>query len=128
MRGRSALVKLRTETKNRIHAVMWKNGLESPVTSLFTSRGVLWLKSLEMEDHFKLSISKYLSVVKHLDTEIKDMEKVIREKVSETKEMRLLKKPTQELFLGYIILETNKETEGLPRLVQPSYGMLLWSL
>jgi transposase len=91
VRSRSALVKLRTETKNRIHAVLFKNGLESPVASLFTSRGIIWLKSLEMESHFKLSIEKYLSVIEYLTKEIKDMEKVVREKVSETKEMKLIK-------------------------------------
>lgn len=91
VRSRSALVKLRTETKNRIHAVLFKNGLESPVTSLFTKRGSVWLTSLQSESHFRLSLEKYMSVIEHLNKEIREMEKVVKEKVSETKEMTLLK-------------------------------------
>lgn len=90
-RSRSTLVKLRTQTKNRIHSVLFKNGLSSPVHSLFTRRGITWLKRLELEDHFKFSIEKYLSVIEHLNSEIKEMEKTIKQTVEETKEMKLLK-------------------------------------
>jgi transposase len=91
VRSRSALVNLRTQTKNRVHSVLFKNGLSSPFTSLFTKRGIVWLKGLEMEDHFKFSIDKYLSVIEHLDSQIKEMEKTIQQTIEETKEMKLLK-------------------------------------
>ncbi len=91
VRSRSALVNMRTQTKNRIHAVLFKNGLKSPFVSLYTKRGIEWLKMQKMEPHFKLSIEKYLSVIEHLDDEIKDMENVIKQTVKETKEMSLLK-------------------------------------
>lgn len=91
VRSRTALVRLRTQTKNRIHAVLFKNALVSPVRVLFTKTGIKWLESLEIESHFKLSLQKYLSVIKHLDVEIKEMEAVIKKEVTETKEMQLLK-------------------------------------
>jgi transposase len=91
VRSRTALVRLRTQTKNRVRAVLFKNSLESPVTTLFSIRGKTWLKSLNLELHFKLSIEKYLSVIEHLDSEIKDLETYITATVEETKEMTLLK-------------------------------------
>jgi len=39
----------------------------------------------------KLSIQKYLSVIDHLSLEIKDMEKIIKQTVKETKQMASLK-------------------------------------
>jgi transposase len=91
VRSRSALVGIRTELKNRIHGVLFKNALTSPARNLFTKEGVTWLKNLEVEDHFRLSLDKYLLVTECLDKEIKDMEKNIRAKVQETPEMRFLK-------------------------------------
>jgi len=91
VRSRSALVHLRTQTKNRIHSVLFKNGLQSPRGGLFTKQGLMWLHSLELERHFMFSIEKYLSVMYHLNCEIKKMETVVKQTVKETKEMELLK-------------------------------------
>lgn len=91
VRSRSALVQLRTQTKNRIHAVLFKNGLSAPITNLFTRRGIAWLHNLDLASHFTHSIEKYLSVINHLDSEIKEVEKIITQTVRETKEMQLLK-------------------------------------
>jgi transposase len=129
VRSRTALVKLRTETKNRVHAVLFKNGLESPVASLFTKRGIIWLRSLELETHFKFSIEKYLSVIEYLDTEIKDMEKVVREKVSETREMRLLKSipGIGDIFAATIMAEIGEISRfRSPKQLQAYAGIVPW--
>jgi len=129
VRSRSALVKLRTETKNRVHAVLFKNGIESPVTNLFTNRGILWLRSLELEDHFKLSVEKYLSVIEHLNREIKEMEKVIKKKVSQTREMELLKSiPGIGDILSATIMAEIGEIDRFksPKQLQAYAGIVPW--
>ena len=91
VRNRSSLVRLRTQAKNRIHSALFKNGLASPFQTLWTARAKKWLRTLELESHFMLTIEKQLSVIEHLDKEIKDVEKTIKEIVKETKQMQLLK-------------------------------------
>ena len=91
IRNRSSLVGLRTQAKNRIHSTLFKNGLVSPYQTLWSKRGIEWLQAQDLDTHFKLTIEKQLSVIAFLDKEIKDIEKVIKETVKETKEMQLLK-------------------------------------
>ena len=91
VRSRSALVRSRTQLKNRIHAVLFKNGLVSPVGTLFTKRGTDWLNSLELEFHFMLSIKSYLYTIDHLNIQIKEIEKEIKKMTKGTKEMKLVK-------------------------------------
>ncbi|MDO8575384.1 MAG: IS110 family transposase [bacterium] len=129
VRSRSALVKLRTETKNRVHAVLFKNGLTSPITSLFTKRGFAWLKSLEIEEHFRLSIQKYISVINHLSLEIKEMEKTIQAKVMETKEMKILKSiPGIGNILSATIMAEIGEIKRFkdPKQLQSYAGIVPW--
>ncbi len=89
VRTRSALVAQRSRSKNRIHAVLFKHGLVAP-HGLFTKCGLAWLKSQTFEPCFTLSVEKGLSVIEHLDREIKDVERVITRTVEETDDMRLL--------------------------------------
>lgn len=129
VRSRSALVHLRTQTKNRIHAVLFKNGLQSPPTGLFTKRGMVWLESLSLEKHFKFSIEKYLSVLTHLNAEIKEMEIVIKQTVVETKEMRLLKSiPGIGDILSATIVAEIGEVKRFhsPKQLQAYAGLVPW--
>ncbi|MEZ4103811.1 MAG: transposase [Candidatus Paceibacterota bacterium] len=45
VRWRMFYIRLRTRTKNRVHSILWKHGLESPVTDLFGKQGQLWIKN-----------------------------------------------------------------------------------
>jgi transposase len=47
IRHRISLVKMRTEVKNRVHALLDKHGLKCPYT-LFSKKGVKWLGSLRL--------------------------------------------------------------------------------
>lgn len=128
-RNRSALVNLRTQSKNRVHAVLFKNGLVSPYMSLFTKRGIEWLKGLELEPHFTLTIERQLSVVEHLDGEIKETEKAIRAAVKETKEMQLLKTipGVGDVFAATLMAEIGDVSRfKSPRQLQAYAGLVPW--
>lgn len=129
VRSRSALVHLRTQAKNRVHAVLFKNGLQSPPTGLFTKRGQVWLRSLTLEKQFTCSIEKYLSVIAHLDTEIKEMEIVLKQTVKETKEMELLKSipGIGDVLSATILAEIGEVTRfKSPKQLQAYTGLVPW--
>lgn len=90
VRSRSALVSLRVQTKNRVHAVLFKNGLVSPVRVLFTNKGLAWLKKQDLPPQFKISITAYLNTIAYLDKEITTLEQSVREMVSATPDMKRL--------------------------------------
>jgi transposase len=73
LRLRASLVRLRTSVKNKIHAVLTKEGLKVPVTDLFGRGGRLWLSQRQLSATHRLSVNSYLAVVDGIDREIKDV-------------------------------------------------------
>jgi len=63
LRLRISLVRLRTNVRNRVHAVLIKRGLTPPVKNVFGKKGRAWLTGLEMPDAYALAISSYLEVI-----------------------------------------------------------------
>ena len=90
-RTRSSLVKQRTQIKNKIHAILFRNAIIYPKGSLFTKKGIEWLQNLELDQYYKFEINLYLETLNSLDKQIQKAEEKIKEKVKETKEMELLK-------------------------------------
>lgn len=90
-RARNSLVDLKTQTKNKIHAILFRNGLNYPRSTLFTKTGRKWLDELELEAVFRINLNSNLSILKSLETEIHILEKLIVQTVEETKEMELLR-------------------------------------
>lgn len=80
VRFRASLINLRTQTKNKIHAVVFKNGLAFNATRLFGKAGRNWLKSLRLPEQFQMSLEKYLNLVEYLDKLIGEADKKIEEK------------------------------------------------
>ena len=128
VRTRSALVSQRSRSKNRVHAVLFKHGLACPY-GLFTKRGQMWLNAQAFEQCFRLTVEKELSVIKHFDHEIEDLERVIAHTVEETKEMRLL---TTIPGIGPILAATimaeigDVERFKSPKQLQSYAGLVPW--
>lgn len=90
-RARMSLVNIRTQVKNKIHAILFRNGLVYPKTILFTKQGRKWLESLDLSPVFKANLSANLSTMDSLTEQIMILEKKIKETVDENKDMTLLK-------------------------------------
>lgn len=90
VRFRLSLVNLRTQTKNKIHAILGKNGCISKFTNTFGKAGRVWLSSLELPEHFRNSLNEYLAVHDFLSVQIKQAEKNIENVVIENESMKLL--------------------------------------
>ncbi len=89
-RFRTSLIKLRVQTKNRIHAILGKNGCIPRFTDIFGKGGRVWLASLELPEHFRNSLDEYLATHDYLTEQIKRAEKNIETVVNGNKQMKLL--------------------------------------
>jgi len=71
LRSRAAVVWMATQLKNRIHALLAKNGLCSPVTDLFGKQGRAWLEGLELRPVHRGILDRYLRILDTLQADIK---------------------------------------------------------
>lgn len=90
VRFRLSLVNLRTQAKNKIHAILGKNGCISRFTDTFGKSGRVWLAELELPEHFRNSLNEYLSTHDYLTEQIKRAEKNIEAVVVSNENMKLL--------------------------------------
>jgi len=63
LRYRASLVRIRTKIKNKVHALIIKNGLEHPYSDLFGKKGRAWLASLELRPVYRLAMEGYLKLI-----------------------------------------------------------------
>lgn len=79
LRARSALVRLRTMVKNRIHAVLHRRGILLATGSLFTSNGRRLLEQLELDAAARTILTRYLAVLDHLEERIEESNRDLKE-------------------------------------------------
>jgi len=74
IRHRVHLVKMRTEVMNRVHALLDKHGLRSPFKTMFSKKGVEWLRSLKLGFTDDAVLRSELALLSVLDEQIGFME------------------------------------------------------
>lgn len=67
---RASLVSDRTRIKNRIHAVLHQRLIEPPVADLFSAKGLVWLKGLELDAEGRTALDSELRMLEQLEGEI----------------------------------------------------------
>lgn len=90
VRFRASLINIRTQVKNKVHAIVSKNGLLFQATRLFGKAGRNWLKSLKLANHFQVSLDKYLGMVEYLDNLVAEADEKIEQAVSDNEQAKLL--------------------------------------
>lgn len=90
LRSRTAIVRMGTQLKNRIHALLAKNGLSSPVTDLFGRAGREWLKGVELAPIHREILDRYLRIVDALEVEIKVTNGLVEKRARADSRARLL--------------------------------------
>ena len=73
IRHRISLVRMRTEVKNRIHALLDRHGLRCPYPTLFSKKGVRWLRSLRLGFTDDAVLRSDLALLEALDMQIEFM-------------------------------------------------------
>lgn len=90
VRFRASLINLRTQTKNKVHAIIWKNGLSFKATRLFGKAGRQWLRSLRLKEQFQISLERYCDLVEYLDELVAEADRAIEKAVGNHSQAKLL--------------------------------------
>jgi len=73
VRLRMSLVRLRVQVKNKIHALLWKQGIRSPYT-LFSKKGLQWLDKQTLSEQMNVSLATYRETLALFDRQVKEVE------------------------------------------------------
>ncbi len=115
LRFRASLVYLRTSIKNRIHAILSKNGFVCPYFDLFGKKSYEWLSSLALRDCYRESLDGYLNLAKSLSEEIKKVEEKIQCIAEQSKEAQLLMSmPGISYYSSLLILSEIGDIDRFP--------------
>jgi transposase len=90
VRYRAGLLNLRTQVKNKIHAILHKHALKHTFSNLFGVSGTAWLKSLRLKEPFATALTEYLSLIDTLTEKIDAAEKTVEQMVTDHPQARLL--------------------------------------
>lgn len=83
LRLRQGLVRMRTEVKNRLHALLGRHNLNSPVSDLFGRRGRAYLEAVELPAVSARSRQTWLTVLDGLSEQIRRVEKPLKESLKD---------------------------------------------
>jgi transposase len=90
VRHRVSIVKLRTMVKNKVHALVDRNGLKHEFSDLFGKAGMKWLQSLELSGLDRLMLDNYLLHLESLNVQIERVDDEITSKASVDRDVRIL--------------------------------------
>lgn len=90
LRYRASLVSVRTSIKNKVHAILSKNGIICSYSDVFGKKSLLWLASLPVRVCYRTSLDGYLALASALSFEISKVDEDIHEAALESEDARLL--------------------------------------
>lgn len=90
VRYRLSIVKLRSMVKNKVHALVDRNGLKHGFSDLFGKSGMQWLKSLEFSGLDRLMLDNYLVHLESLNMQMGKVDDEITSRASVDDDVRLL--------------------------------------
>lgn len=91
VRHRASLVKIQTMVKNKVHALLWKEGISTSLTDLFGKTGMLYLRNIELKSQHRFALNNYLKLLDLLNECIKDTEEYIDNQAQNNLSIRILK-------------------------------------
>lgn len=115
LRYRASLVRMRTRVKNKVHALLAKNGLNHPFSDLFGKAGRRWLSALKLRPIYRQALEGYLRLLDSLDREIAPVSQEIDSKASYDPRVKLLVSiPGIGHYTALLILSEMGEIERFP--------------
>lgn len=70
VRFRTSLIGMRTQIKNKVHALLGRNGVIAPLGMIFGVKGRKWLDGLKLSPIHRSHLNQYLSLLDTYETEI----------------------------------------------------------
>jgi transposase len=90
LRYRASLVSLRTSIKNKVYAILSKNGIEVGYSDIFGKKAIKHIKSLELRTCYKQGIDGYIRLAEILNTLIDEITGAIESIAENNPKARLL--------------------------------------
>lgn len=90
LRYRASLVRLRTQVKNKIAAILTKTGVQTPTKTAFGVKSRRFLATVSVRACYRLALDGYLRQLEHLTTEIQGADRVIEAHVTADPQAQLL--------------------------------------
>lgn len=90
LRYRASLVSLRTSLKNKVHAILDKNGIRMGVSDIFGKKAKQKLRELSLRDCYRIEVDGYLRLTETLGVLIDDVNRTIEGLVGASTEASLL--------------------------------------
>jgi transposase len=77
LRTYAFLIAQRTRLKNRVHAILLKNGLVCPYTDIFGKKSLLWLTGLALRDCYQEALAGYIRLAEAFNEELARLKQAI---------------------------------------------------
>lgn len=91
LRYRQTIIRIQTQTKNRIHFLIDRLGIEHfDVTDLFGKRGLEWLSQLQLGGTYQRILVGYLETLGFVKKEIKKIDSIINHMIKNNQQAQLL--------------------------------------
>ena len=90
LRYRASLVRLRTQVKNKIHAIISKTGIQPPTKTALGVKSRRFLATVPVRSCYRLGLDGYLRVLEHLTSEMQQVTQTIEAQVAVTPHAQLL--------------------------------------
>ena len=90
LRFRASVVKVRTSTKNKVHALLARLNIANPYTDLFGKRGMTYLRGLDLAPVYRNALDGHLRLLAALDKEIERADRLVGKVRAGSKEAKLL--------------------------------------
>ena len=115
LRYRASLVSVRVGIKNKIHAVLTKNGMDCTFSDVLGKSSKLWLKSLTLRSCYRQEIDGYLRIAEALASSIDEITRTIKAEVAENPQAQLLMDiPGISYYSALLILSEIGEISRFP--------------
>jgi transposase len=89
-RHRASLGRLKGLIKNKIHAILIKNGINQEFSDVFGQEGMNYLMSLDLTALDRYQMDQYLELIRHYNVQVKKTEARIEDYVAYTPQVKLL--------------------------------------
>jgi transposase len=115
LRYRAALVSLRSGLKNKVHAVLTKNGIECSWSNVLGKNSRQWLKTLEVRACYRQELDGYVRVAEVLTALVAEITTTIKQLVEASPQARLLMTiPGVSYYSALLILNEIGQVERFP--------------
>jgi transposase len=90
VRQRHSLVVIKTQIKNKVHAILIRNGIKNEFSDVFGVKAMEYLYSIDLPEADRIAMDQYLSIMDHIDGKVEECDEMVDMLCKENPQARLL--------------------------------------